>query len=139
MATTQNKMKKLMTIFGAILFASFILTSCGASSSKEPATTTEEPATTTEEPAATTEENSTESSSDCDQFIKDYEEYVNSYIVIIKKMKANPSDMTIMSEYTEMAAKAATMQTNAGDCTDAKYTAKLANLATKMANAAAGM
>ena len=139
-------MKKLMTIFGAILFASFILTSCGSSSSKEPAETTEEPAETTEEPAATTEEpvatteeNSTESSGDCDQFIKDYEEYVNSYIDIIKKMKANPSDMTIMSEYTEMAAKAATMQTNAGDCTDAKYTAKLANLATKMANAAAGM
>ena len=135
-----------MTIFGAILFASFILTSCGSSSSKEPAETTEEPAATTEEPVATTEEpvatteeNSTESSGDCDQFIKDYEEYVNSYIDIIKKMKANPSDMTIMSEYTEMAAKAATMQTNAGDCTDAKYTAKLANLATKMANAAAGM
>ena len=135
-----------MTIFGAILFASFILTSCGSSSSKEPAETTEEPAETTEEPAATTEEpvatteeNSTESSGDCDQFIKDYEEYVNSYIDIIKKMKANPSDMTIMSEYTEMAAKAATMQTNAGNCADSKYTDKLTKLGTKMAKAAAGM
>ena len=29
MATTQKKMKKLMTIFGAFLLASFVLTSCG--------------------------------------------------------------------------------------------------------------
>jgi hypothetical protein len=33
-ATTQNKMKKLMTIFGAILFASVILTSCGKKASE---------------------------------------------------------------------------------------------------------
>ena len=30
MATTQNKMKKNMTVFGAILFASLILSSCGS-------------------------------------------------------------------------------------------------------------
>lgn len=28
-ATTQNKMKKIMTIFGALLLASFFLLSCG--------------------------------------------------------------------------------------------------------------
>lgn len=78
-------------------------------------------------------------SNNCDQFIKDYEEFVNSYIAIIKKMKANPSDMSIMTEHTEMASNAATMQSDAADCTDAKYVAKLSKLATKMANAAAGM
>jgi hypothetical protein len=146
-------MKKTMTIFGAILFASFIFSSCGGDSSKEPETTTEEPAAKTEEPAAAaeepaaateepvakTEEKATESNNDCDQFIKDYEEFVDSYIVIIKKMKANPTDMTILSEYTEMAKNAATMQTNAGNCADSKYAAKLTKLATKMAKAAAGM
>ena len=121
-----------MTIFGAILFASFIFSSCGGDSSKEPETTTEEP-------AAKTEEKATESNNDCDQFIKDYEEFVDSYIVIIKKMKANPTDMTILSEYTEMAKNAATMQTNAGNCADSKYADKLTKLATKMAKAAAGM
>ena len=139
-------MKKTMTIFGAILFASFIFSSCGGDSSKDPETTTEEPAATTEEPAAATEEpvakteeKSTESNNDCDQFIKDYEEFVDSYIVIIKKMKANPTDMTILSEYTEMAKNAATMQTKAGNCADSKYTTKLTKLGTKMAKAAAGM
>ena len=140
-----------MTIFGTILFAAFILSSCGGSSSNESEATTEESATattteeaagtsdesasTTEESASTTEAESTESQSDCDEFIKDYEEFVNSYISIAKKMKANPSDMTIMSEYTEMASKAATMQTKAGDCSDAKYVDKLAKLATKLATA----
>jgi len=78
-------------------------------------------------------------SKDCDQFIKDYEEFVNGYIVIIKKMKANPTDMSIMTEYAEMASNAATMQSDAADCTDAKYVTKLSQLATKMAYAAAGM
>jgi hypothetical protein len=142
-------MKNKMTIFGTILFAAFILSSCGGSSSTESEATTEEAATTTEEAtgtsdesastteesASTTEAESTESQSDCDEFIKDYEEFVNSYISIAKKMKANPSDMSIMSEYTEMASKAATMQTKAGDCSDAKYVDKLAKLATKLATA----
>jgi hypothetical protein len=149
-------MKNKMTIFGTILFAAFILSSCGGSSSTESeatteeaattteeatgtsdgsASTTEESASTTEESASTTEAESTESQSDCDEFIKDYEEFVNSYISIAKKMKTNPSDMSIMSEYTEMASKAATMQTKAGDCSDAKYVDKLAKLATKLATA----
>jgi hypothetical protein len=145
-------MKKSITILGAIVFASVVLTSCGGNSSQEasseaPAVTTEETAspiteeavTSVDEAVTTTEAKSTESKSDCDQFIKDYEEFVNSYISIIKKMKANPTDMTIMGEYTEMTSKAATMQSTAGDCTDAKYTTKLAKLATKMASAAAGM
>jgi hypothetical protein len=81
------------------------------------------------------EESSSDASGDCDQFIKDYEEFVNSYIAVIKKMKANPSDMSIMTEYTEMASNAATMQSDAADCTDAKYLTKLSQLAAKMAKA----
>ena len=44
-----------------------------------------------------------------------------------------------MTEYTEMASKAATMQTDAANCTDAKYATKLAKLASKMASAVSGM
>ena len=143
-------MKKTMTIFGAILFASFILTSCGGGSTKEPATTTtEQPAAAVpaEAPAAVPAEadpmvetiEPTESNSDCDQFIKDYEEFVNNYIVIAKKMKADPSDMSILTEYSKMASEAATMQTNGANCTDAKYASKLAQLGIKMASAASGM
>ncbi|WP_439506231.1 DUF6591 domain-containing protein [Sediminibacterium sp.] len=78
-------------------------------------------------------------STDCDQFITEYEEFVSSYLAILKKYKANPTDASILTEYTEMATKAATMETDASNCTDAKYAAKLMKLNTKIANAAAGL
>ena len=149
-------MKKLSTIFAVLFFTVFILSSCGGSESKEPEATIEDSAATTEETAGTIEETSgttdesstkteesssatevesTVSNSDCDEFIKDYEGFVNSYITVARKMKANPTDMTILSEYTEMASKATTMQSKAGDCTDAIYADKIAKLATKLAKA----
>lgn len=89
--------------------------------------------------SASSDETASSSSTDCDQFITDYEEFVNSYISILKKYKANPTDASILTEYTEMASKAATMQTDAANCTDAKYATKLAKLASKMASAVSGM
>jgi hypothetical protein len=89
--------------------------------------------------SASSDETASSSSTDCDQFITDYEEFVNSYIAILKKYKANPTDASILTEYTEMASKAASMQTDAANCTDAKYATKLAKLASKMASAASGM
>ncbi len=64
MATTQNKMKKLMTIFGAILFASVFLTSCGdsgsASVSEDAPDATTAPAPSVEDAPAPTEARETE-------------------------------------------------------------------------------
>ena len=132
-------MKKLMTIFGAILFATIILTSCGGSDKKTSEDVKEVIKNTSDDVSNETEnydqssesgDNSDEnvessSSNDCDQFIKDYEEFISSYIAILKKMKANPSDVTVMTECSEMASKVATMQSDAPDCTDAKYITKL--------------
>ena len=36
------------------------------------------------------------------QFLKDYEAWVDDYIAIVKKYKENPTDMSILSDYTEM-------------------------------------
>jgi len=84
-------------------------------------------------------ESSSTSSKDCEKFINDYEKFVSSYIAILKKYKANPNDMSILTEYSEMASKAVTMKKDASSCTDAKYVVKLMKLNTKIANAAAGM
>jgi hypothetical protein len=81
-------------------------------------------------------ESSSSSSVDCDQFIKDYSAFVDSYIKLLKKYKANPTDASILSEYTEAAQKAAEMQTDASSCTDPKYATKLMELANKIAKAA---
>lgn len=136
-------MKKSITILGAMLFVSLIFTGCGgkdSAESTEQAVTTEETLPKQEETTtaeAPVEEKASESKSDCDEFIKNYEEFVNDYISIIKKMKANPTDMTIMGEYTDMATKAASMQSDAKNCTDPKYASQIAKLGMKMANAAA--
>ena len=76
------------------------------------------------------------SSGDCDKFIKDYEAFANSYIKILKKYKANPSDASILTEYADAAQKAAEMQKGANDCSDAKYASKLMEIANKIAKAA---
>ena len=94
---------------------------------------------TTESSDNSSDESASSSSTDCDQFIADYEEFTSSYIAILKKYNANPTDMSILTEYTEMASKAATMQTGASDCTDAKYIAKLMKLNAKIASAISGM
>jgi len=84
-----------------------------------------------------TDKSSTSSSSvDCDQFIKDYSDFADSYIKLLKKYKAHPTDASILTEYTEAAQKAAKMQTNASSCTDAKYASKLLDIANKIAKAA---
>lgn len=83
----------------------------------------------------TNDSDSVESSSDCDKFITDYEEFVTDYIKVLKKYKANPSDTSILTEYTELAQKASEMQSKASDCTDPKYATKLMQLASKIAKA----
>jgi len=76
------------------------------------------------------------SSIDCDKFIKDYEAFAESYVKLLKKYKANPTDATILTEYTVSATKAAALQTDASSCTDPKYSAKLLEIANKIAKAA---
>lgn len=70
---------------------------------------------------------------DCDEFLKDYEAFVNSYIMLIKKYKANPSDITILEEYNEAAQKAIEMENNLSICADTKYASKLLELHNKLA------
>ena len=80
--------------------------------------------------------NSSSSNVDCEQFVTDYEEFVNDYIRVLKKYKANPSDTSILTEYTELAQKAAEMQSQASDCTDPEYATRLLELSNKIAKAA---
>ena len=46
----------------------------------------------------------TENSVDAEwkQFLKEYESWVNKYAEIVKKYKENPSDISILSDYTKM-------------------------------------
>ncbi len=80
-------------------------------------------------------ESSSTSSVDCEQFIKDYSDFADSYIKLLKKYKANPSDASILSEYSEAAQKAMDMQKDASSCTDPAYASELMQIANKIAKA----
>lgn len=78
----------------------------------------EEETTTTAKKTSATKKKTTKkssSSSDWREFLKDYEAWVDDYIEIIKKYKSNPSDMSILSEYTDMVSKASEWSTKAYD------------------------
>lgn len=60
---------------------------------------TESPKTNAPESTATAASNS--STSDWRQFLKDYEEWVDSYVEFMKKYKNNPTDASLLTEYSK--------------------------------------
>lgn len=107
-------MKKQILIFGAI--STMILTACGGSNEQENQGDTSQndievtDETENDEDMDMSEDNteSSEEASPSDEWnevLDDYEAYVDDYIAIIKKQKANPSDMSIMTEYQDLMQK----------------------------------
>lgn len=77
---------------------------------------------------------------DCDTFLKNYDKFVDKYISVLKKYKENPTDMTIITEYSELAAEAAKWSGETPpECSEPEHVKKLAEIAAKLAKAAATM
>ena len=77
---------------------------------------------------------------ECDEFLEGYENFMDNYIVILKKSKADPTDMSIMTEYMSLMTEASEWTSKTpDDCTDLAFVAKLSKIQMKMATAAAGM
>ena len=78
------------------------------------------------------------------QFLKDYEAWVDDYITIVKKYKDNPTDMSVLTDYTNMVSEMADWAERADEIeleledTDAalEYSAELLRIAAKLAEAA---
>ena len=77
--------------------------------------------------------------SECDEFLEGYENFMDNYIVILKKSKADPTDMSIMTEYMSLMTEASEWTSKTPDCTDMEFLGKLSKIQMKMASAAAGM
>ena len=91
-------MKKLWTLLIAVVIL-LSLTACGSETIP-----TNEDTANNNVVSETTDEKNENSSNDAEwkQFLKDYEGWVDNYIEITKKYKANPSDLSILTDYTEM-------------------------------------
>ena len=145
----KKSMKKTPSIVLAMCLTSFFLFSCGG---KKEETKTEGTEMSTEKAsesnsgseAKTSEdsksEDKTSSNNKCDQFLADYEAFINDYLEMAKKLKENPQDMSVMTEYSQMTAKASKWAADAKDCSaDAAFAAKYAQLAARMAQKAGSM
>lgn len=74
------------------------------------------------------------------QFLKNYEEFVDDYIAFMKKYQANPTDMTMLTDYVDMMAKVSEWSENADEFEDelndpaelAEYTKEYMRILTKM-------
>lgn len=76
---------------------------------------------------------------ECDEFLEGYENFMDNYIVILKKSKADPTDMSIMTEYMSLMTEASEWTSKTPDCTDMEFLLKLSKIQMKMTTAAAGM
>ena len=165
-------MKKLLAMLLAVLLV-FSLTACGNNSDapdeKVDATGTvssvysdentqeeteanaesekeeEEPKTEESKPTEVSEES--KSDSEWRQFLKDYEKWVDDYIAFMKKYKENPSDLTLLSEYSKMltdmsewAEKADKIELELSDTSESlEFSAELLKIAAKLTEAGAQM
>jgi len=91
-------MKKVLSII-IVCVVSIVLVACGTNSSNDE----------TDYSFDNSNEHSNSGSSsenyEWKQFLKEYEDWVDNYVEIVKKYKANPSDVSIMQDYTEMMAE----------------------------------
>ena len=84
------------------------------------------------------EKSSSVSSGDCDEYLKGYEKFMDKYIAILKKYRANPTDASILSDYTSMVTEAQDWATKTADCAaDINFASKFSAIQIKIANAAA--
>lgn len=132
-------MKKLWTLLIAVVIL-LSLTACG----NETISTNED--TSNNVVTETTDEKNENSSNEAEwkQFLKDYEDWVDNYIEITKKYEANPSDLSILTDYTEMVSELAEWSEKADEIelelkdSDAalEYSNELMRIANKLAEAA---
>jgi hypothetical protein len=140
-----NKLPFTGFAFMAVMF----LASCGggdvesaiSDSTTETEEASEEISTEVEEAEVATEVVVADRSnnSECDEFLEGYENFMDNYIVILKKSKADPTDMSIMTEYMSLMTEASEWTSKTPDCTDMAFLGKLSKIQMKMASAAAGM
>ncbi|MBQ3551281.1 MAG: hypothetical protein IJA41_09935 [Clostridia bacterium] len=145
-----NKLLSLLFVF----ILSLSMVACGgtaADSRTDVPSLNSEPNTVSENSSLQSDaESDNEISSTADtpewkQFILEYNNWVDSYIEVLKKYKSNPTDISIMVDYTEMISdmaewseKADVISDELADSPEAalEYASELAKIAARIAEAA---
>ncbi len=129
-------MKKILAIALCVLFAMTMVACTGGA---------EQNTNSAADDSSVTDTESTSESSEWKQFLKDYEAWVDDYIVIVNKYKANPTDTSILADYTKMVSDMADWTTRTEKVQEelttdsealAEYTKELSRIAGKLAEVA---
>ena len=111
-------MKKVSTLFTSLFLISCLIVSCDSAEKEGKNTNTSDP---------------------CAQFVDEYQAFCDDYLAVVKKMKADPTDMSAVADFNELDAKGGKMGQKANECQDSKYADKIMKITTKMINSAADM
>ncbi len=111
-------MKKFLSILVAV-FMLFALAACGNDTKDNEYENVNTPTSGAAESSNVGQEDVLEKTEGSDkewrEFLKDYEKWVDDYIVLVKKYNQNPTDMSILSDYTEMVSEMAEWSSKADD------------------------
>ena len=133
----KNLKNILCLLLGAILILSFA--ACG-----EP-TTGGDSNEVNQQSDAATENTQAETEKEWQKFLADYDAWADDYIELVKKYEANPTDTTILNDYTQKASEVSQWSQDADKISEelvnspedlAEYTAELNKIAEKLADVA---
>lgn len=80
------------------------------------------------------------SNSECEQFISDYEDFADSYIAVMEKIQADPTDESVLQEYTEMMNKGTEIQARTStNCDDEESIERINEISARIKDAAEGI
>ncbi len=79
-------------------------------------------------------------SGDCDEFLDGYESFMDDYISIMKKYKDDPSDASILSEYSSVMSEATEWSAKTADCAaNPEFASKFMAIQMKISKAASNL
>ena len=85
------------------------------------------------------DEDESSASDEWNEVLDGYEDYVDDYVAIIKKQKADPSDMNLMTQYQELMQKGTTWATKMSEMSSdfgAEQVTRMLEIQSKLASAA---
>ena len=95
-------MKILKHIGIAIIFGIFIM-ACGNTEESNTTDETEVTEKSSTEAAKAKSDDANDKSKDCEEYLDNFEKWAEDYIKVLDKIKSNPTDQTVATEYAKLA------------------------------------
>jgi len=135
-----EKMKKVFALMTVVIFASFLLTSCGGDKDKKDGDKDKKETASNDSDSDDAEEmdNDDAKTGNCEEVLDKYEEFATNFEILQKKSKANPNDLSMLEESGKMFKDLGEWQVKLGDCMqNPAYTDRYTKISERINKAAA--